>query len=58
MRPPTLTVDRALIWPANPELVWHLKSTLIRMCVYVDEAVMGLSVHTDEDGAGDNPLLV
>ena len=27
------------------------------MCVHVDEAVMGLSVHTDEDGGGDNPLL-
>ena len=27
------------------------------MCVQVDEAVMGLSVHTDGDGAGDNPLL-
>ena len=23
----------------------------------MDEAVMGLSVHTDEDGGGDNPLL-
>ena len=44
-------------WPANPKLVRHLKSTLIQMCVHVDEAVMGLSVHTDEDGAGDNPLL-
>ena len=44
-------------WPANPKLVWHLKSTLIPMCVHVDEAVMGLSVHTDEDGGGDNPLL-
>ena len=28
-----------------------------RMYVHVDEAVMGLSVHTDEDGGGDNPLL-
>ena len=44
-------------WPANPELVRHLKSNLIRTCVHVDEAVMGLSVHTDGDGAGDNPLL-
>ena len=44
-------------WPANPELVRHLKSTLIQMCVHVDEAVMGLSVHTDEDGGGANPLL-
>ena len=25
--------------------------------VHVDEAVMGLSVHADGDGAGDNPLL-
>ena len=44
-------------WPANPELVRHLKSNLIRTCVHVDEAVMGLSVHTDGDGGGDNPLL-
>ena len=44
-------------WPANPKLVRHLKSTLIRTGVHVDEAVMGLSVHTDEDGGGDNPLL-
>ena len=44
-------------WPANPKLVWHLKSNLIRTCVHVDEAVMGLSVHTDEDGGGGNPLL-
>ena len=43
-------------WPANPKLVRHLKSNLIRTCVHVDEAVMGLSVHTDGDGAGDNPL--
>ena len=28
-----------------------------KLCVHVDEAVMGLSVHTDGDGAGDNPLL-
>ena len=35
----------------------HLKSTLIWTGVHVDEAVMGLSVHTDEDGGGDNPLL-
>ena len=45
-------------WPANPKLVRHLKSTLIWTGVHVDEAVMGLSVHTDEDGGGDNPLLV
>ncbi len=45
-------------WPADPKLVRHLKSNLIRTCVHVDEAVMGLSVHTDEDGAGDNPLLL
>ena len=44
-------------WPANPKLVRHLKSTLIWTGVHVDEAVMGLSVHTDEDGGGDNPLL-
>ena len=44
-------------WPANPNLVRHLKSTLIWTGVHVDEAVMGLSVHTDEDGGGDNPLL-
>ena len=44
-------------WPANPELVRHLKSNLIRTCVHVDEAVMGLSVHADGDGEGDNPLL-
>ena len=44
-------------WPANPKLVRHLKSTLIRTGVHVDEAVMGLSVHTDKDGGGDNPLL-
>ena len=44
-------------WPANPELVRHLKSNLIRTCVHVDEAVMGLSVHTDGDGEGENPLL-
>ena len=44
-------------WPANPELVRHLKSTLIRTCVHVDEAVMGLSVHTDGDGEGEKPLL-
>ena len=44
-------------WPANPKLVWHLKSNLIRTCVHVDEAVMGLSVHADGDGEGDNPLL-
>ena len=44
-------------WPANPKLVRHLKSTLTRTGVHVDEAVMGLSVHTDEDGGGDNPLL-
>ena len=37
--------------------MWHLKSTLIPMCVHVDEAVMGLSVHTNGDGAGENPLL-
>ena len=43
-------------WPANPELVRHLKSNLIRTCVHVDEAVMGLSVHADGDGEGDNPL--
>ena len=42
-------------WPANPNLVRHLKSTLIWTGVHVDEAVMGLSVHTDEDGGGDNP---
>ena len=45
-------------WPANPKLVRHLKSTLIWTGVHVDEAVMGLSVHTDEDGGGDNPLLL
>ena len=45
-------------WPANPKLVRHLKSTLIRMCVHVDEAVMGLSVRTDGDGEGENPLLL
>ena len=45
-------------WPANPELVRHLKSNLIRTCVHVDEAVMGLSVHADGDGEGDNPLLL
>ena len=45
-------------WPANPKLVRHLKSTLIWTGVHVDEAVMGLSVHTDEDGGCDNPLLV
>ena len=45
-------------WPANPKLVWHLKSNLIRTCVHVDEAVMGLSVHTDGDGEGENPLLL
>ena len=45
-------------WPANPKLVRHLKSTLIRTGVHVDEAVMGLSVHTNGDGAGENPLLV
>ncbi len=44
-------------WPANPKLVRHLKSNLIRTCVHVDEAVMGLSVHADGDGEGDNPLL-
>ena len=44
--------------PANPKLVRHLKSTLIRTGVHVDEAVMGLSVHTNGDGAGDNPLLL
>ena len=44
-------------WPANPKLVRHLKSTLIWTGVHVDEAVMGLSVHTDKDGGGDNPLL-
>ena len=44
-------------WPANPKLVRHLKSTLIRTGVHVDEAVMGLSVHTNGDGAGENPLL-
>ena len=44
-------------WPANPKLVRHLKSTLIWTGVHVDEAVMGLSVHTDEDGGGDNPQL-
>ena len=44
-------------WPANPNLVRHLKSTLNWTGVHVDEAVMGLSVHTDEDGGGDNPLL-
>ena len=37
-------------WPANPNLVRHLKSTLIWTGVHVDEAVMGLSVHTDKDG--------
>ena len=42
-------------WPANPNLVRHLKSTLIWTGVHVDEAVMGLSVHTDEDGGGANP---
>ena len=37
-------------WPANPKLVWHLKSNLIRTCVHVDvEAVMGLSVHADAE---------
>ena len=40
-------------WPANPELVRHLKSNLIRTCVHMDEAVMGLSVHTDGDGEGE-----
>ena len=45
-------------WPANPELVRHLKSNLIRTCVHVDEAVMGLSVHADGDGEGENPLLM
>ena len=30
----------------------------IRTCVHVDEAVMGLSVHADGDGEGDNPLLL
>ena len=45
-------------WPANPNLVRHLKSTLIWTGVHVDEAVMGLSVHTDRDGGGDNPLLL
>ena len=44
-------------WPADPNLVRHLKSTLIWTGVHVDEAVMGLSVHTDKDGGGDNPLL-
>ena len=44
-------------WPANPKLVRHLKSNLIRTCVHVDEAVMGLSVHADGDGEGENPLL-
>ena len=44
-------------WLANPKLVRHLKSNLTRTCVYVDEAVMGLSVHTDGDGEGENPLL-
>ena len=44
-------------WPANPKLVRHLKSTLIWTGVHVDEAVMGLSVHTDGDGEGENPLL-
>ena len=44
-------------WPANPKLVRHLKSTLIRTGVHVDEAVMGLSVHTNGDGAGEKPLL-
>ena len=32
-------------------------SNLIWTCVHVDEAVMGLSVHADGDGEGDNPLL-
>ena len=45
-------------WPANPKLVRHHKSTLIWTGVHMDEAIMGLSVHTDEDGGGDNPLLV
>ena len=47
-------------WPANPKLVRHLKSTLIWFWtgVHVDEAVMGLSVHADGDGEGDNPLLL
>ena len=45
-------------WPANPKLVRHLKSNLIRTCVHVDEAVMGLSVHADGDGEGDTPLLL
>ena len=44
-------------WPANPNLVRHLKSTLIWTGVHVDEAVMGLSVHTDKDGGGETPLL-
>ena len=49
-------------WPATIptpklKLVRHLKSTLIWTGVHVDEAVMGLSVHTDEDGGGNNPLL-
>ena len=55
--PPEQSCQDVTGWPANPKLVRHLKSTLIRTGVHVDEAVMGLSVHTDEDGGGDNPLL-
>ena len=56
-RPKRKAKGKAKGWPANPKLVRHLKSTLIRTGVHVDEAVMGLSVHANGDGAGDNPLL-
>ena len=45
-------------WPANPKLVWHLKSNLIRTCVHVDEAVMGPQYTRTETERATTPYYV
>ena len=41
----------------TPEAATITGTSAFRTGVHVDEAVMGLSVHADGDGEGENPLL-
>ena len=54
-----MPTHRASTYRYEYNAVYTIKyySDHVRTRVHVDEAIMGLSVHTDGDGAGDDPLL-
>ena len=56
-RSPRLPYPSTYRYEYNAVYTIKYYSDHVRTRVHVDEAIMGLSVHADGDGEGDNPLL-